>query len=333
MSSFSERLKGTFKKSGVGGFLMAIMAAILLAWIKPSWGVSESDLSLEKLTGYGVSVIFFFYGLTLSFQKLKAGLADWRMHIIVQLSTFVLFPLLLIAIKPFFGDEANLLWISIFYLASLPSTVSSSVVMVSVAEGNVPAAIFNASISSLLGIFITPLWMGLFLESAHGEFDLSGIILKLVVQVLLPVVVGILLHSRLGAFAEKNRSRLKFFDQSVILLIIYVSFCQSFYHHVFDDVSITDLLLLGAGMIALFLSVVGLMNRISKWFNLKRENRITVLFCGSKKSLVHGTVMSKVLFAQSASTGMILLPLMLYHALQLILASIIAQRMASRLQK
>lgn len=333
MSSFSERLKGTFKESGVGGFLMAIMAAILLAWIKPSWGVSESDLSLEKLTGYGVSVIFFFYGLTLSFQKLKAGLADWRMHIIVQLSTFVLFPLLLIAIKPFFGDESNLLWISIFYLASLPSTVSSSVVMVSVAEGNVPAAIFNASISSLLGIFITPLWMGLFLESAHGEFDLSGIILKLVVQVLLPVVVGILLHSRLGAFAEKNRSRLKFFDQSVILLIIYVSFCQSFYHHVFDDVSITELLLLGAGMIALFLSVISLMNMISKWFNLKRENRITVLFCGSKKSLVHGTVMSKVLFAQSASTGMILLPLMLYHALQLILASIIAQRMASRLQK
>ncbi len=330
MSSFTERLKGTFKKSGVGGFLVAIMAAILLAWIKPSWGVSESNFSLEKLTGYGVSVIFFFYGLTLSLQKLKAGLADWRMHIIVQLSTFVLFPLLIIAIKPLFGNDAGLLWISIFYLASLPSTVSSSVVMVSVAEGNIPAAIFNASISSLLGIFITPLWMGLFLESANGEFDLSGIILKLVLQVLLPVVLGILLNSRLGAFAEKNRSRLKFFDQSVILLIIYVSFCQSFYNHVFDDLSVMELVLLGAGMIALFLAVFSMMNLVSRWFNLKRENRITVLFCGSKKSLVHGTVMSKVLFAQSAATGMILLPLMLYHALQLILASIIAQRMASR---
>lgn len=328
--SFSERLKGTFKKSGVGFFLIAIMAAILLAWIQPSWGVSNSNFSLEKLTGYGVSVIFFFYGLTLSLQKLKAGLADWRMHIIVQLSTFVLFPLLIIAIKPLFGDDANLLWISIFYLASLPSTVSSSVVMVSVAEGNIPAAIFNASISSLLGIFITPLWMGLFLESANGEFDLSGIIFKLVVQVLVPVVLGILLNSRLGTFAEKNRSRLKFFDQSVILLIIYVSFCQSFYNHVFDDLSVLELVLLGAGMIALFLAVFGMMNLVSRWFNLKRENRITVLFCGSKKSLVHGTVMSKVLFAQSASTGMILLPLMLYHALQLILASIIAQRMASR---
>jgi len=330
MSDFVARLKGTFKRSGIGGFLVAILIAILLAWLKPSWGVSEGNFSLEKLSGYGVSVIFFFYGLTLSFQKLKAGLADWRMHIVVQLSTFLLFPLLIMAIKPLFGDDAGLLWLSIFYLASLPSTVSSSVVMVSVAEGNIPAAIFNASISSLLGIFITPLWMSLFLESANGNFDLSSIILKLVLQVLLPVIIGILLHSRLGAFAEKNRSRLKFFDQSVILLIIYVSFCQSFYNHVFDDLGTNELFFLGTGMVALFLAVFGLMNLVSRWFKLKRENRITVLFCGSKKSLVHGTVMSKVLFAQSASTGMILLPLMLYHALQLILASIIAQRMASR---
>jgi len=330
MNSFINRLTTTFKKSGIGGFLLAIVMVIILAWLAPSWGVTEGNFSLDRLTSYGVCIIFFFYGLTLSFQKLKAGLADWRMHIIVQLATFLLFPLLIIAIKPFFSSDAYLLWLSVFYLAALPSTVSSSVVMVSVAEGNIPAAIFNASISSLLGIFITPLWMGIFLESANGEFDIRNIIFKLILQVLLPVVLGMLLHSSLGAFAEKNRSRLKLFDQSVILLIIYVSFCQSFYNHVFDSLSIIELLLLGIAMMALFFLVFGLINLVCSGFKLTRENRITVLFCGSKKSLVHGTVMSKVLFAQSASTGMILLPLMLYHALQLVLASIIAQRMAAK---
>lgn len=333
MQRFTERLITTFKKSGIGGFLMAIVVVILLAWVNPSWGVYDGNLSLNNLTSYGVSIIFFFYGLTLSFQKLKSGLADWRMHIIVQLATFLLFPLLIIIIKPFFSNDTQLLWLSVFYLAALPSTVSSSVVMVSVAEGNIPAAIFNASISSLLGIFITPLWMGLFLESANGEFDLRNIIFKLILQVLMPVLFGMLLHSRFGSFAEKNRSRLKLFDQSVILLIIYVSFSQSFYNHVFDSLSIRELLLIGIAMIALFFTVFGLIHIVCRWFNLTRENRITVLFCGSKKSLVHGTVMSKVLFAQSASTGMILLPLMLYHALQLVLASIIAQRMASNSKK
>ena len=237
-------------------------------------------------------------------------------------------------IKPLFDHaSAGVLWLGIFYLAALPSTVSSSVVMVSVAGGNIQAAIFNASLSSLLGIFITPLWMSLFLDSASGDFDLASVMGKLMLQVLLPVVIGILLHSKGVLFAEKNRSRLKLFDQSIILLIIYNSFRQSFYHHVFDDLRLVELLLLGVGMMALFLIVFRLLNFISRLLKFKKEDRITGLFCGSKKSLVHGTVMSKVLFTPKATTGMIFLPLMLYHSLQLVMASMIAKRMASAEEK
>ena len=188
-------------------------------------------------------------------------------------------------------------------------------------------AIFNASLSSLLGIFITPLWTGLFIAADTGGFDTSQIVLKLCLQVLLPVITGLLLHRYLGAAAEKYKHTLKLFDQCVILLIIYTSFCKSFAEHLFDGLGVTTLVLLAVGMIVLFLSVFALMNLLGRLLRFSREDQVTVVFCGSKKSLVHGTVMSKVLFPESALGGLIILPLMLYHALQLIAASIIAQKM------
>lgn len=329
--NYFNQLKGTFARSGMSGFLVAIIAAIFLAWIYPSIGISKASLSLETITTYGVSLIFFFYGLALSVSKLKTGLADWRMHVVIQCATFLIFPIVIILIKPLFvGASAGMMWLGIFYLAALPSTVSSSVVMVSVAGGNIPAAIFNASVSSLIGIIATPLWMGLFLQSDIASFDSWNVIGKLFLQVVLPVSLGMALNSRWGMWAAKNKTRLKLFDQSVIILIIYVSFCQSFYNHVFDDLSAAELVMLGSGMVALFFLVMGLVSVVCRLFHFKREDRITVLFCGSKKSLVHGTVMSKVLFPQNAAIGLLLLPLMLYHALQLTIASIMAQRMAAK---
>jgi sodium/bile acid cotransporter 7 len=337
MTNTGKRSTINFQNSGIGVFLLLIFVAVFLAWLKPSLGVSEKDnfSSLQKITTYGVSVIFFFYGLSLSARKLWQGLADWRMHLVIQSATFILFPVLLLSLRPLANAMGiDMMWVGVFYLAALPSTVSSSVVMVSLAGGNVPSAIFNASISSLLGIFITPFWMGIISIpnlSATGleTLDTSSVIMKLLLQVFLPVIIGMSLHSKLGAFASRNKSRLKFFDQSVILLIIFTSFCQSFYDRIFDDVTFTELFFLGASMILLFFVVFGILSLIGNFLKFSREDRITVLFCGSKKSLVHGTVMSKVLFAPNAPVGIILLPLMLYHAFQLMIASILAQRMAA----
>ncbi len=325
-----EKISTFRKRLGLDNFLLFLLVMILLAYLWPHLGEENGPLPLEEVTTYGVALIFFFYGLRLSPAKLKAGLSDWRLHLVVQLSTFLLFPLLVWAAHLTAGREDNqLLWLGAFYVAALPSTVSSSVVMVSIAGGNIPSAIFNASISSLVGVFLTPLWMGLFTStSSAAEMDLTSVILKLMLQVMLPVALGVALHKRFGDFAEAQKSRLRLFDQTIILLIVYSSFCDSFARDMFAGFSATDLLLLGAAMVGLFLLVTVLIYWLSKGLGFSRENQITAIFCGSKKSLVHGTVMSKVLFPGANAVGIVLLPLMLYHALQLIVASIIAQRMA-----
>lgn len=310
-------------------FVILLISAVVLAWLWPAAGAGEGVFSLSALANYGISVIFFFYGLRLSREKLRTGLGNWRLHILIHLTTFILFPVLILLIRPLFsGEDHILLWLGIFYLAALPSTVSSSVVMVSVAGGNIPAAIFNASISSLIGVFITPLWMSVILSGVIGSDTASlwPIIWKLVVQILLPVVLGMALNRRWGAFAEKHKRTLSMFDQTIILLIVYTSFCASFAHHVFDGFSRGMMVVCAAGMALLFFVVYGIVGLACRCLKMNRGDTVTAQFCGSKKSLVHGTAMSKVIFAGYSGVGVILLPIMLYHALQLMVVSAIAKK-------
>lgn len=314
---------------GIDSFLLIMLALISLAYRWPDLGKSGGPLPLETIATYGISFIFFSYGLKLSPQKLKAGLRYWQLHFLIQSTTFVLFPVLVISAKAMWPVLVpDLIWLGLFYLAVLPSTVSSSVVMVSIAGGNLPAAIFNASISSLLGVFLTPLWMGWYLQTSTGAFDFLPIIGKLTLQVLVPVALGFGLHQHFGLFAEKHRQKLRFFDQTIILIIVYISFCESFARQLFRGLSTTDLISLGLGLGFFFFLVLGLVFTLSRWLGLNRGNLVTALFCGSKKSLVQGTVMSKVFFPDVALAGLVLLPIMIYHALQLIFATILAQNIS-----
>lgn len=323
-----KQLVNLFSKVGLNAFFFLMIGAIFLAWLYPSPGIAESPLHLPAIAGIGVSVIFFFYGAKLSPESLINGLSKWRLHLVVQLSTFVLFPLTIIAVRHLFADYfATPIGIGIFYLAALPSTVSSSVVLVSIARGNIAAAIFNASISSILGIVITPLWMSSLLGKTQPDFDLSHTIFQLCIQVLLPVVIGLFLHHKLKNWVSGYKNTLRNFDQMIILLIVYTSFCESFSGDQFNNFSISEIIFLGSMMLVLFLVVFLLMNQISRWMGFKREERITVIFCGSKKSLVQGAVMGKVLFPDQAILGVVLLPLMLYHALQLLAGSTFAKVM------
>jgi sodium/bile acid cotransporter 7 len=320
------------ERFGIDYFILGLLSMIFLAWLWPEGGAGNGRFSLSELAGNAVSLIFFFYGLRLSRQKLVAGLENWRLHVVVQLSTFVLFPLLVLSLKPFTENAAiQYLWLGSFFLATLPSTVSSSVVMVSIAEGNIPAAIFNASISGVFGIFLTPLWMSLVMNSKSGEMDAISVIGKLFLQVLLPVVIGIILNPALGAFAEKYRKELKYFDQSVILVIVYTSFSESFSQNIFSGLSVIEIVLLGITMMILFFITFSLIILVCRFLKFNRRDKITAVFCGSKKSLIHGTVMSKVLFNGSNILGLLLLPLMFYHALQLVVSSIIARKIAKNI--
>jgi solute carrier family 10 (sodium/bile acid cotransporter), member 7 len=319
---------------GLNGFFFLLIAVIVLAWIVPSWGLEENPMHLPKIAEYGVSLIFFFYGLKLNPKSLISGLSNWKLHLLVQMSTFILFPVTIIALKAIFPAYfSTLIGLGIFYLATLPSTVSSSVVLVSIAGGNLPAAIFNASISSIIGIFITPLWMSNSLQHTLGDFNIGHTILKLCYEVLLPVVLGLLLNRKFGHWAARFKTELRNFDQFVILLIVFTSFCESFSGKMFEGFALSELIMLGGLMLLFFFLVFGLMNVMSVWLRFNREDRITVIFCGSKKSLVQGAVMGKVMFPSQAMLGVVLLPLMLYHALQLLAGSTIAKAMGDRINE
>lgn len=318
-------------KLKIDPFVLAIIAAIFFAYLFPEWGSKNSDIPLDLIGSIGISLIFFFYGLKLSPEKIKTGLKNWKLHVLAQSTTFVIFPLTILFFHPFIQSEnGELIWLSFLFLAALPSTVSSSVVMVSMAKGNVPAAIFNASISGLIGIGITPLWMGFFLNNASSEFELGSIYLKLLTEILVPVVIGIALQKYGSKYAQKYANELSTFDKAIILLIIYKSFAESFEENVFTSVDILDLLFIGMATTLLFYAIYYLTGILSKKLKFSLEDQITAQFCGTKKSLVHGTVFSKILFPASMPIGIILLPLMLFHASQIFIVSIIASKLAKR---
>lgn len=312
-------------------FVLAILVAIVVAYFFPQWGIATSPIPLDTISAVGIALIFFLYGLKLSPQKLKAGLGNYKLHLLVQACTFLVFPLVVLLFRPLVQNaEHELLWLSFFFLAALPSTVSSSVVMVSIAKGNIPAAIFNASISGIIGIVITPLWMGLFIDDMQTDFDFTEIYIKLVLQILAPVILGLLLQRFWGGFIQKHTKKLTLFDKSIILLIIYKSFATSFTDGVFSGVSLFDLAILVVGVLFLFVLVYMLTGRIATALGFSIEDRITAQFCGTKKSLVHGTVFSKIIFGGMPGLGLVLLPLMLFHASQIMIISAIASRFANR---
>lgn len=317
----------TLKRYLPDGFITGIILMIVMAWLVPGIGGEGSSIELRTLIRYGISLLFFFYGLRLSPEKLKSDLSNWRLHLLIQSITFVVFPLVVLAFRPLLaGTENEILWLAVFFLAALPSTVSSSVVMVSIAEGNIPSAIFNASISGIIGIIITPLWVGLFMDKQSDAFAFAEVIGDLVMQILIPVCLGLFLHRWWGAWAIRNKRYFSLFDKTVILSIVYRSFSDSFLNGIFSSIKIHELLILGASVIALFFFIFEGTKLLTTAMHFNREDRITILFAGSKKSLVHGSVMAAVLFAGSSVGSLFLVPVMIYHAFQLFYISIVARR-------
>ncbi|TXE12399.1 bile acid:sodium symporter [Seonamhaeicola algicola] len=308
-------------------FVIAIIIAVAVAYLYPE---AINVLPLNTISSIGVSLIFFFYGLKLNLTQIKEGLKNWKLHLLIQASTFLVFPLVVLCALPVIPETSKNLWLAFLFLAALPSTVSSSVVMVSIAKGNIPAAIFNASISGLIGIVITPIWMGLFLNNTSTDYNLTEVYQKLLLEILAPVFLGLIFNKYLGAFAQKHKNYLTLFDKSIILIIIYKSFSKSFIDGIFNNLTIIELLLILCVSVALFFIVFQVIKFISKTLHFSIEDRITAQFCGTKKSLVHGTVFSKILFQNASFLGIILLPVMLFHAFQILATSIMATKYAKR---
>lgn len=305
-------------------FLLALLATVGLAALLPATGAAAGIV--DHVADAAIALLFFFHGAKLSRDAILAGMGHWRLHLTVLASTFVLFPLL--------GLVAGLLPASILspviatgilYLCLLPSTVQSSIAFVSIAGGNVPAAICSASASNLLGIFITPLLVGLLMNTG-GQAGISLAALEaIILQLLVPFVAGHLARPLIGRFVQKHKQTISYTDRGSILLVVYSAFSAAVVEGLWHKVALSDLLVISAASMILLALVLGVTALIGRWLGFTLADRIVLVFCGSKKSLVSGVPMAGVLFPVT-QVGLIILPLMIFHQIQLVVCTWLAAR-------
>jgi len=298
---------------------------VALASVLPASGVA-ADL-VEHASTAAIVLLFFLHGARLPHAAVRDGLMKWRLHGAVLASTYLLFPLIGVALVHS-GLAGATMASGILFLTLVPSTVQSSIAFTSIAGGDVAAAVVSAAFSNLFGILMTPLLVALLLSGAGAAMS-GDAVLSIVLELLLPFVAGHLLHKRLGGFLKRHRALTLTVDRGSILLIVYAAFSHAVTMRLWDQLSAVDLLrLLGLSLVILGL-VLGLTWKVGQWLGLPLQDRIVLLFCGSKKSLASGVPMAGVLFAPSA-LGLAILPLMLFHQIQLIACAVIARRLAAR---
>jgi len=310
-------------------FTLCLVGTVTLASLLPVHG--QASVAFNWLTNIAVGLLFFLHGAKLSREAIVAGATHWRLHLVVMLSTFALFPLLGLALKPLLSPLVTpALYAGILFLCTLPSTVQSSIAFTSIAKGNVPAAVCSASASSLLGIFITPALVSVIVTNqAAGGTSAWHTVWNIVLQLLVPFVAGQLLRPAIGGWIERNRGILKFVDQGSILLVVYGAFSEAVNEGLWHNIPLAalgGLLVVCAVLLAIAL---GLTIFVSKRLGFNRADQITIIFCGSKKSLAAGVPMAKVIFASHA-VGAVVLPLMLFHQIQLMVCAALAQRWGAR---
>jgi sodium/bile acid cotransporter 7 len=316
------------------GFLLGLCAAILLAFWRPAWGAGEDGLPVAFLRPAGVFVIFFSQGLGLSLEALRRGMADWRLHLCVQGCGYLLAPLLalllIVLAKPLL-PEADLRS-GFLYLAILPTTITSAVVLTSAAGGDTAGALFNTTLSNVAGVFIVPAFCLLFLLDgrAEGGGDPGPVFASVALQILLPLALGQALRPVLGRWAEERRQGLRALNLGIVCFLVYAAFCASVLEGIWADLPAPAL----AAAFLIVLLFVGLLAGCA-WmcgglFRLAPAARLAAFFCGSQKTLAAGLPLAASIFGGGAGgpdLGLIILPLLICHPAQLILGGWLMPRL------
>ena len=309
-------------------FVLTLLALLVLASVLPVRG--EAAVWAGHVTNAAIALLFFLHGAKLSTQAVIQGLSHWRLHGVVLSVTFILFPLLAWVLgpvlRPLLGEE---LYRGMVYLSVLPSTVQSAIALTAMARGNVAAAVCGAATSSLLGIFITPLLVLVFMGSALGGLHFGDAVIKVMVQLLLPFVLGQIARRWIGQWVDKNKAMLKHVDQSSVYLVIYTAFSKAVVDGLWSQMALSQVLTLIACCFVLLVVVLSVCYWVTRSLGLNMADRITALFGGAQKSLATGVPMAQVLFA-GTPMGALLLPLMLYHQVQLMTCAILARRFGQR---
>ena len=307
-------------------FTLALLATVALATLSPLTGTAADGL--DRFTDLAIAALFFLHGARLPRESIIAGLLHWRLHLTILACTFVLFPLFGLVLRPLAGWALTPeLYIGVLFLCALPSTVQSSIAFTSIAGGNISAAVCAAALSSILGVFLTPLLMTLLAGAQGAMANPLHAVGAIMLQLLVPFVAGHLLRPWIARRVERQRALLRYTDQGTILLVVYAAFGESVTGGLWSKTPGSALLATAlVSVLLLAIAMPGITGR-GGGLGFSRQDEIPIVFCGSKKSLATGVPIAKVLFA-GGSLGAIVLPIMIYHQLQLIVCAVIAQRYA-----
>ena len=311
-------------------FTLLLVATVVLATLAPAQGAVAHFF--DGFTTFAIGLLFFLHGAKLSRDAIRAGVTHWRLHLLVFACTFALFPLLGLALKPVLQPLVTpQLYTGVLFLCVLPATVQSAIAFTSMARGNIPAAVCSASASTMLGVFVTPVLVGLVVlphAAATSSFDSIG---RILLQLMLPFVAGHLARPWIAGWIHRRKQILGFVDRGSILLVVYTAFSAAVIEGLWKQVPLQALAGLLAVCAVLLACALFLTGWLARRLGFDKADEITIVFCGSKKSLASGIPMAKVLFASHA-VGAIVLPLMLFHQMQLMVCAVLAQRYARRVE-
>lgn len=311
-------------------FTLILLGVVATATLLPAQG--QGAVFFEGLTVAAIALLFFMHGAKLSRQAIIAGATHWRLHLLVFGCTFVMFPVLGLLAKPILlpllGEQ---LYMGVLFLCVLPGTVQSAIAFTALAGGNIPAAVCSASASSIFGIVLTPLLVALLMQidASEGPSALHSIG-AISMQLLLPFVLGHAMRPIIGAWVDKHKKKLSRLDQTSILLVVYTALSASVVQGLWSTISLNALVMLTLVCCVLLALVLFLTTWLGQRFGFNREDRITIVFGGSKKSMATGVPMAQVLFTGSL-IGPALLPLIIFHQIQLMVCAVIAQHYARQI--
>jgi len=319
-------LKGLLEKLKLEPYVIALFGMVVLASILPVRGEAAHGLSI--IVKLAIALLFFLHGAKLSRESVVAGVTHWRLHLLILAFTFVMFPVLGLAISKL-GVLPTTLAAGILFLCCLPSTVQSSIAFTSIARGNVAAAVVAASASNLFGIFITPLLVGLLMHTQGGASGGWQSVRDIVVQLLLPFIAGQLTRPLVSAWITKHKGLIGYVDRGSILLVVYSAFSEAVVGGIWHKISPVQLVILLAVCGVLLAIVLAATTFGARALGFSPEDERAITFCGSKKSLATGVPMAGILFP-GPTAGIIVLPLMIFHQIQLMACSVIAQHYAKQ---
>lgn len=311
-------------------FVLGLFAMVVLATVAPAQGVVASVLG--TITTMAIAMLFFLHGARLSREAIVAGLTHWRLQLLAVAGTFVVFPLAVVGLRPVLEPLVPPpLYLGLMFLSIVPSTVQSAIALTSMARGNVPAAVCSASASTLLGLGLTPMLAGWLMGTqTDGGADMgSGAIGRIVLQLFVPYIAGHLLQPRIGAWVRARTTFSKVVDQGSILLVVYTAFSGAVLGGIWHQLHWASLLMLMAICAVLLALVLGTMIVLSRSMGFIKEDEITSALCGANKSLASGVPLANVLFP-AAAIGPVVLPLMVFHQLQLMVCSYLANHWSRR---